>query len=114
MTLKQRWLSSHPQVDEGPGAVTLLGMGAFSSTCGQVVAYPLQLVRTKLQAQGMEGRPQRFTGIFDCIHQTVQANGVRGLYKGIGPNFLKAVPAISISYLVYEKTSRYLKRTFKT
>ena len=62
----------------------------------------------------MEGRPQRFTGIFDCIRQTVRANGVSGLYKGIGPNFLKAMPAISISYLVYEKTSRYLKKTFKT
>ena len=31
--------------------MTLLGFGALSSTCGQLVAYPLQLVRTKLQAQ---------------------------------------------------------------
>jgi solute carrier family 25 phosphate transporter 23/24/25/41 len=115
MTLKQRWLNNHPYMDEeGPDAITLLGMGAFSSTCGQVVAYPLQLVRTKLQAQGMVGRPQRFSGVLDCVRQTVRANGVKGLYKGIGPNFLKAMPAISISYLVYEKTSRYLKRTFKT
>lgn len=52
MTLKQQWLNAHPDLDEeGPDAITLLGMGAFSSTCGQVVAYPLQLVRTKLQAQ---------------------------------------------------------------
>lgn len=36
---------------EGPDVMTLLGFGALSSTCGQLVAYPLQLVRTKLQAQ---------------------------------------------------------------
>ena len=88
-------------------------MGAFSSSCGQVVAYPLQLIRTKLQAQGMEGRPRRYKGILDCFRQTTRDHGLKGLYKGIGPNFLKAVPAISISYLVYEKTSRYLKRTFQ-
>jgi len=114
MTLKQRWINNHPNhFNEGPGAITLLGMGAFSSSCGQVVAYPLQLIRTKLQAQGMEGRPRRYNGILDCFRQTTRDHGFKGLYKGIGPNFLKAVPAISISYLVYEKTSRYLKRTFQ-
>ncbi len=35
--------------------MTLLGFGALSSTCGQLVAYPLQLVRTKLQAQVIIG-----------------------------------------------------------
>ena len=113
MTLKSKWIKAHPNnFEEGPGAIQLLSMGAFSSSCGQVVAYPLQLVRTKLQAQGMEGRPVRYNGISDCIKQTVRDHGFKGLYKGIGPNFLKAIPAISISYLVYEKTSRYLKRTF--
>lgn len=38
-------------LQEGPDVMTLLGFGALSSTCGQLVAYPLQLVRTKLQAQ---------------------------------------------------------------
>ena len=113
MTLKQKWINNHPDLDEeGPGAIQLLSMGAFSSTCGQVVAYPLQLVRTKLQVQGTIGRPIRYKGIFDCVKQTISEHGIRGLYKGIGPNFLKAMPAISISYLVYEKTSRYLKKTF--
>jgi solute carrier family 25 (mitochondrial phosphate transporter), member 23/24/25/41 len=114
MTLKQRWIQTHPKsFEDGPNAITLLGMGAFSSSCGQVVAYPLQLIRTKLQAQGMEGRPKRYNGIYDCFKQTTHLHGLKGLYKGIGPNFLKAVPAISISYLVYEKTSSYLKRTFQ-
>jgi solute carrier family 25 phosphate transporter 23/24/25/41 len=32
-----------------------------------------------------------------------QADGVRGLYRGIVPNFMKVIPAVSISYVVYEK-----------
>ena len=44
-------------------------------------------------------------------HETVRilvsniwkADGVRGLYRGIIPNFMKVIPAVSISYVVYEK-----------
>lgn len=32
-----------------------------------------------------------------------QADGIRGLYRGIIPNFMKVIPAVSISYVVYEK-----------
>lgn len=29
--------------------------------------------------------------------------GVAGLYRGITPNFMKVAPAVSISYVVYER-----------
>ena len=32
-----------------PPALVLLSIGAFSSACGQIIVYPLALVRTKLQ-----------------------------------------------------------------
>ena len=31
------------------------------------------------------------------------SEGVRGLYRGIFPNFLKVAPAVSIAYVVYEQ-----------
>lgn len=66
------------------------------------MAYPLQLVRTRLQAQGMPGRPVVYAGMTDCFLQTLRSEGVAGLYRGILPNFMKALPAISISYAAYE------------
>lgn len=42
--------------DNDPSVVTLLCCGAASSTIGQLATYPLNLVRTRLQAQGMNGR----------------------------------------------------------
>jgi solute carrier family 25 (mitochondrial phosphate transporter), member 23/24/25/41 len=74
--------------DSEPGIGTLLACGATATTCGQVVSYPLQLVRTRLQAQGMEGRPVLYSGITDCLRRTVQLDGLAGLFRGIGPNFL--------------------------
>eukprot|EP00903_Cladosiphon_okamuranus_P014648 g13583.t1 len=102
-TLKARWMAANPDAKEGPNVMTLLGFGALSSTCGQLVAYPLQLVRTKLQAQGMPGIPHTYTSTADCFRRTLKHEGVKGLYRGLGPNFLKALPAIAISYAVFEK-----------
>lgn len=67
-----------------------------------MVTYPLALAKTKLQAAGMPGHPARYTGLVDCLRQTVRDGGPRALYHGLLPNLLKAVPAISISYVVFE------------
>jgi hypothetical protein len=113
--------------DREPGLLTLLCCGATATTCAQAVSYPLQLVRTRLQAQGMEGRPIAYNGILDCIAKTVRAEGLRGLYRGILPNFMvcfcmlraaafqrmrgtdpvvqKSVPAMAISYATYGMSS---------
>jgi solute carrier family 25 phosphate transporter 23/24/25/41 len=38
----------------------------------------------------------------------VKNEGIRGLYRGIAPNFLKVAPAVSISYVVYENARKRL------
>ncbi|KAI0202524.1 mitochondrial carrier domain-containing protein [Astrocystis sublimbata] len=79
-------------------------MGASSGAFGATVVYPLNVLRTRLQTQGTSMHPQRYTGIWDVAHKTVKNEGVRGLYKGLMPNLLKVAPALSITWMVYEKT----------
>lgn len=38
------------------------------------------------------------------VRKIIQQDGPTGLYRGLTPNFLKVLPAVSISYVVYEKT----------
>lgn len=35
-------------------------------------------------------------------------DGVRGFYRGLAPNLVKAVPAVAISYYVYEHMRTWL------
>uniref|UniRef100_A0A6Q2Y906 EF-hand domain-containing protein n=1 Tax=Esox lucius TaxID=8010 RepID=A0A6Q2Y906_ESOLU len=105
-TMKNAWLARHTgSVD--PGVFVLVGCGTMSSTCGQLASYPLALIRTRMQAQAsVKGGPQlSMLGLFQNI---VTQEGVAGLYRGIAPNFLKVIPAVSISYVVYEHMRKVL------
>lgn len=51
-TLKKKYLNTHTNHDQ-PSFWLLLACGSASSTLGQMCSYPLALVRTRLQAQGM-------------------------------------------------------------
>ena len=88
-----------------PGVGVVLGCGMASSTCAMLLTYPLNLIRTRLQASGMPGAP-RYDGALDCFQQAWRSGGVRALYVGIGPNLLKVLPSTSISYAVYDALSR--------
>ena len=46
--------------------------------------------------------------VFKTIYRE---NGVRGLYRGILPNFMKVLPAVGISYIVYENVRKVLGGT---
>ena len=37
------------------------------------------------------------------VQRIIKTEGIIGLYRGIGANMLKVIPAVSISYATYEK-----------
>ncbi|GAB1193795.1 hypothetical protein APSETT444_003024 [Aspergillus pseudonomiae] len=83
-------------------------IGAISGGFSASVVYPLNVLRTRLQAQGTILHPATYSSIGDVARKTIQTEGFRGLYKGITPNLMKVAPAVSISYVVYENSKRML------
>ena len=47
-------------------------------------------------------------GFVQLARSIVKRDGLTGLYRGIAPNFLKVLPAVSISYVVYERAKSQL------
>ncbi|KAF4628019.1 hypothetical protein G7Y89_g10132 [Cudoniella acicularis] len=92
--------------DALPGSFATGCIGAFSGAFGASVVYPINLLRTRLQAQGTVLHPTTYTSIMDVAQKTVRNEGFRGLFKGITPNLLKVVPAVSITYVVYENAKK--------
>lgn len=50
----------------------------------------------------------RAMGMLETLRTVFRDEGVRGLYRGILPNFLKVIPAVSIGYVVYEQIKAVL------
>ncbi|KAI5813331.1 mitochondrial carrier domain-containing protein [Pyronema omphalodes] len=85
-----------------PSWMTLV-IGGLSGSIGATAVYPLNLLRTRLQAQGTAQHPRTYTGMWDVTMRTLKEEGLRGMYRGWTPNMMKVIPAVSISYLAYEK-----------
>jgi len=106
-TLKGYCIEKYVEENTNPSALVLLGCGTLSSCFGQLAAYPFALVRTKLQSQAGLGSklllPKEQTHAIGLFTYILRTEGVRGLYRGLLPNFCKVAPAVSISYYVYER-----------
>lgn len=72
-----------------PGVLATLAFGSVSGGVGATSVYPLNLVRTRLQASGSTGHPQRYTGVWDVVQQTYSRDGWRGFYRGLAPTLAK-------------------------
>lgn len=74
-----------------PGVLHTLAFGSVSGGVGATSVYPLNLVRTRLQASGTSGHPQRYTGIWDVTRRTYQQEGWKGYYRGLLPTLAKVL-----------------------
>jgi solute carrier family 25 phosphate transporter 23/24/25/41 len=82
--------------DARPSKLMTGAIGALSGTVGATIVYPVNLLRTRLQSQGTVLHPPTYDGFWDAARVTVRGEGWRGLYKGMLPNLIKVVPALSI------------------
>jgi solute carrier family 25 phosphate transporter 23/24/25/41 len=46
--------------------------------------------------------------VLTMIKEIWHREGIVGFYRGLIPNMLKVVPAVSVSYLIYEKVLKAL------
>mmetsp|Transcript_21588 Transcript_21588/g.52611 ORF Transcript_21588/g.52611 Transcript_21588/m.52611 type:complete len:465 (+) Transcript_21588:109-1503(+) len=85
-----------------PPVYALLACGAVSSTTAAVVTFPLQVTRTRMQAD-LSGR---YANARACVRDIYTNFGWRGFYRGLTPNLAKAVPSVMITYAVFEVSAK--------
>lgn len=79
-----------------------LGLGALAGAAAQTSAHPLDVVRKRLQIQGINGNPVLYKTTFDCFAGVANKEGFGALYRGLGPACVATIPGTGIAYITYE------------
>ncbi|XP_062046099.1 mitochondrial adenyl nucleotide antiporter SLC25A24-like [Lepus europaeus] len=103
--LKNYWLDHYAENSVDPGLMILLGCSTLSHTCGQLASFPLNLIRTRMQAEALAEKET--TPMIQLIREIYKKEGKKGFFRGITPNIIKLLPAVIIGCVAYEKVKPY-------
>lgn len=111
LTPLQRWAAraSDTQFHSIAGAI-----GGFTSG---IITCPLDVIKTKLQAQGgyvptdrgrHAGHPKLYNGLVGTARVIWREEGIRGMYRGLGPIVLGYLPTWAVWFTVYNKSKVWM------
>lgn len=64
-----------------------------------------------MQLEGAGGRARIYnTGLVGTFKHIIRTEGLRGLYRGILPEYYKVVPSVGIVFMTYETLKMLLSR----
>jgi solute carrier family 25 aspartate/glutamate transporter 12/13 len=79
-----------------------LGGGGVAGAIGATAVYPLDTIKTRMQAQSMEGKEPQYKDEIDCFKQLVAKEGPASLYSGLVPQLLGIAPEKAMKLTVNE------------
>lgn len=88
--------------------------GAAGGFTSGVVTCPLDVIKTKLQAQGgfrAGAGAQVYSGMLGTARVIWKEEGLKGMYRGLGPIILGYLPTWGVWFTVYGKSKTVLSNT---
>ncbi|CAG5051140.1 unnamed protein product [Parnassius apollo] len=93
---------------------------AFSASAlsGVMVALaicPFDVTAVRLYNQGPASKGELlYNGVFDCLKKIYTTEGVHGLYKGIGPLYLRIAPHTTLSLVIWDMLNSLFDKNKKS
>lgn len=85
-----------------------LAFGGIAGATAQLVTYPLDVVRRRMQMKGTMEHMFPYDSTRHALVTIVRTEGAHGLYKGLLPNLLKVAPSVAIAFVTYEAVKTLL------
>lgn len=84
--------------------------GGLAGAVAQSVAYPLDVTRRRMQLSMMNPETHKFgIGWVPTMVMIFRQDGiVRGLYRGMSINYMRAIPMVAVSFTTYELVKQSL------
>lgn len=89
--------SDEESVKEASDFVRMMLAAATSKTCATTIAYPHEVVRTRLREEGT-----KYRSFFQTLSLIVQEEGYGSLYRGLTTHLVRQIPNTAIMMATYE------------
>lgn len=73
--------------------------GGLSGTLSWVVTYPFDVVKSRLQADGMGGEI-KYRGIWHCFKNSIEVEGISVMSRGLISTIVRAFPTNAATFTV--------------
>ncbi|XP_054858645.1 solute carrier family 25 member 36-A-like [Eublepharis macularius] len=83
----------------------LMGAAAISKTCASCIAYPHEVIRTRLREEG-----SRYCSFVQTVRLVVREEGPSALYRGLLAHLIRQIPNAAIVMVTYELTIHLAKK----
>ena len=83
--------------------------GGLAGSSAVTITYPTDLMRRRLQIQGMDKNIPKYNGISDLVKKIIKYEGFLGFYRGLFPCYLKIFPSIAIQFYTIEVLRNNIK-----
>lgn len=104
-TLYEQLKNYHQEQSKELTSWDYITLSGISKLAAGTATYPYQVIRARLQNYEAE---RAYNGFLDVIRQIAKYEGVSGFYRGLMPNMFRVLPSTCVTFLVYEKTKRFL------
>jgi len=84
----------------------MLVSGGLAGVASWVCCYPLDVVKSRLQAQALPAA--RYRGVVDCFRRSVREEGLPVLWRGLGTAVARAFVVNGAIFSAYELALRFL------
>jgi len=84
-------------------------VGGIAGIVGTTCIFPLDMVKTRLQASG-QGGSTAYKGPVDVVKRMYAGEGIRGFYRGLGANLVGVTPEKAIKLAVNDQCREYFQK----
>lgn len=92
------------RLNQDPGILSTLLAGGLAGIASWTFTIPVDVVKSRIQVDGMLASEQKYNGIIDCVRKSYQEEGLAFFSRGFASTLLRSFPMNAVCFLVVSTT----------